>query len=98
MLLAEPIWAGGHVAAYTGRTHDRFRTAIKSCKFTLDPTGPSTQTVLQSTAPPLDDLLSQLYGIRTIGSPGLRIVSIKLAAAQMEADSPFQRLMGIRPC
>ena len=42
MSFAEPIWAGGHVAACKGRTHDRFRTAIKSCHFSLDPNGPST--------------------------------------------------------
>ncbi len=37
-----PIWAGGHVAVYVGRTHDRFRTAIKSCKLLLELNGPST--------------------------------------------------------
>jgi hypothetical protein len=42
MLLAEPIWASGHGAAFTGRTHDRFRTAIDSCKFLLELNGPST--------------------------------------------------------
>jgi len=42
MLFAEPIWASGHVAAYIGRTHDRFRTTIKSRKFLLELNGPST--------------------------------------------------------
>ena len=28
--IAEPIWASGHVAASTGRTHDRNRTAVNS--------------------------------------------------------------------
>ena len=46
MLLAEPIWAGGHVAAYIGRTHDRFRTAIKSCTFALELNGPSTHGLI----------------------------------------------------
>jgi hypothetical protein len=40
MSFAEPIWASGHDAAYTGRTHDRFRTAVESCKFLLEPNGP----------------------------------------------------------
>jgi len=31
MLLAEPIWASGHGAASTGRTHDRIRTIVRFC-------------------------------------------------------------------
>lgn len=42
MTFDEPPSAGSDIAAYTGRTLDRFRTAIKSYKFTLDPTGLST--------------------------------------------------------
>ena len=37
--------AGGHVAVYIGRTHDRFRTAIKSCKLLLELNGPSTHVL-----------------------------------------------------
>ena len=32
---AEPIWASGHRAASTGRTHDRRGTAIKFCRIPL---------------------------------------------------------------
>jgi hypothetical protein len=39
MLFAEPIWASGHVAAYIGRTHDRFRTAVNPCKCHLNSAG-----------------------------------------------------------
>ena len=39
---AEPIWASGHRAASTGRTHDRRRTAIKFCRIPLALQGPST--------------------------------------------------------
>jgi hypothetical protein len=39
MSFAEPIWASGHVAAYIGRTHDRFRTAINPCKCHLNSAG-----------------------------------------------------------
>jgi hypothetical protein len=41
------------------------------------------RTVLQSAPAPLDDRLSQPYGIRTAGSFGLRSVSIRPAAAQL---------------
>ena len=40
MLLAEPIWARGHDAASTGRTHDRIRTNITSRFDCLNPAGP----------------------------------------------------------
>src|ERR1700761_7633841 len=39
---AEPIWASGHRAASTGRTHDRRRTAHQSRSFPLAFGGPST--------------------------------------------------------
>jgi hypothetical protein len=39
MSLAEPIWASGHRAASTGRTHDRIRTNLKFCKNYLNPKG-----------------------------------------------------------
>src|SRR5215210_5910006 len=39
---AEPIWASGHSAASTGRTHDRRRTARQIQQQTLAPQGPST--------------------------------------------------------
>jgi len=38
----QPIWASGHPAAYTGRTHDRNRTVAENCMPALAPKGPST--------------------------------------------------------
>ena len=32
-------WAGGHDAAYIGRTHDQFRTTIEFANSHLNPTG-----------------------------------------------------------
>ena len=39
LLVAEPIWASSHAAAYTGRTHDRFRTTVILANLHLNPTG-----------------------------------------------------------
>ena len=40
----------------TGRTHDRFRTAIKSCKFPLEPNGPSRHVAF-ATKPALASMM-----------------------------------------
>src|SRR3954469_4529094 len=37
--LADPIWASGHVAALTGRTHGRFRPAANLLAKPLNPRG-----------------------------------------------------------
>ena len=37
--LAEPIWASGHDAAQTGRTHERTRPPIVLCQTALNPRG-----------------------------------------------------------
>ncbi len=42
---AEPIWASGHIAASTGRTHDRRRTARQIQLPILALQGPSTHEV-----------------------------------------------------
>ena len=39
MSFADPIWAGGHATAQTGRTHDCIRTETKSSKSHLNPAG-----------------------------------------------------------
>src|SRR3954463_6252577 len=38
-LLADPIWASGHAAALTGRTHERFRPAVSLLPRPLNPRG-----------------------------------------------------------
>ncbi len=88
MSLAEPIWAGGHVAAYTGRTHDRFRTAIKSCKFPLELNGPSTHDpgfkLACGRLPDSDaDLCSQPTISRWESQPDLRAV-IRMSYAMVD--------------
>lgn len=40
--VADPIWASGHCAASTGRTHERSRSAVKIRINALEPKGPST--------------------------------------------------------
>lgn len=40
-LLADPIWASGHAAAPTGRTHERIRPAAQSLAEPLNPRGRS---------------------------------------------------------
>src|SRR3954470_16738998 len=36
-LLTDPIWASGHAAALTGRTHERFRPAVSLLPRPLNP-------------------------------------------------------------
>src|SRR5215213_6915470 len=38
-LLADPIWASGHAAARTGRTHERIRPAARLLPKPLNPRG-----------------------------------------------------------
>ena len=47
--IADPIWASGHDAASTGRTHDRNRPARQNSHFSLASEGPSTHARSEAT-------------------------------------------------